>query len=319
MALLDVSNLKTYYIMESGAVVKALDGISFKLEKGQSLGMAGESGCGKSTAALSLLRLIKGIKITEGTVLLNDLSLLELNEKQMNRVRWERISLVSQAAMNALNPVFRVGDQICETILAHRKLKKKEAWKMAEQLLSQVDIDPGRARSFPHELSGGMRQRAVIAMALALDPEVMIADEPTTALDVVTQAQILKLFRRLQQERGISVIFISHDLSILGQACDRIMIMYAGSIVEMGDTDKLFSSPRHPYTRALLKCFPDIKEKKKTLTGLAGSPPDLIDPPAGCCFHPRCPQAGALCREHKPDLREIQPGQFLACHMELMS
>jgi oligopeptide/dipeptide ABC transporter ATP-binding protein len=319
MALLDVSNLKTYYVMESGAVVKALNGISFKLEKGQSLGMAGESGCGKSTAALSLLRLIKGVKITEGTVLLNDLSLLELNEKQMNRVRWERISLVSQAAMNALNPVFRVGDQICETILAHRKLKKKAAWKMAELLLSQVDIDPGRARSFPHELSGGMRQRAVIAMALALDPEVMIADEPTTALDVVTQAQILKLFRRLQQERGISVIFISHDLSILGQACDRIMIMYAGSIVEMGDTDKLFSSPRHPYTRALLKCFPDIKEKKKTLTGLAGSPPDLIDPPAGCCFHPRCPQAGALCRERKPDICEIQPGQFLACHMELMS
>ena len=319
MALLDVSNLKTYYVMESGAVVKALDGISFKLEKGQSLGMAGESGCGKSTAALSLMRLIKGVKITAGTVRLNDLSLLELNEKQMNRVRWERISLVSQAAMNALNPVFRVGDQICETIRAHRKLKKKEAWKMAEHLLEQVDIDPRRARSFPHELSGGMRQRAVIAMALALDPEVMIADEPTTALDAVTQAQILKLFRRLQQERDISMLFISHDLSILGQACDRIMIMYAGSIVEMGDTAQIFSRPQHPYTCALLKCFPDIKEKKKTLTGLAGSPPDLIDLPTGCCFHPRCPQAETLCREIKPDLREIQPGQFLACHMELMS
>ncbi|MBW1720983.1 MAG: ABC transporter ATP-binding protein [Deltaproteobacteria bacterium] len=314
MDQLSVRGLKTYYLPESPAPVRAVDGVSFQVRRGTSLGIAGESGCGKSTAALSLMRLVKGGKIVGGEILLDDLSLLTLKDREFNRVRWERISLVSQAAMNALNPVFKIGHQIVETILAHRKTGTRQAWKMAEALLEQVEIEPSRVRSFPHELSGGMRQRAMIALALALDPELIIADEPTTALDVVTQAQIIKLLRRLQRERGIAVIFISHDLSILGQACDRILIMYAGTIVEEGDTDSIFESPFHPYTRALLNSFPDIREKRKHLKGLPGNPPDLSNPPSGCRFHPRCPSADPLCSRTPPLLREAAPGRSVACH-----
>jgi peptide/nickel transport system ATP-binding protein len=314
MPLLTVENLRTYYFTERGAV-KAVDGVSFTLDKRQSLGIAGESGCGKSTIALSLMRLIKRGRIVAGRVMLDSTSLLEMPEREFNRIiRWKRISMVSQAAMGALNPVYRIGDQIAEAILAHTKSKKREAWSRAEELLKQLDMDPSRARNYPHELSGGMRQRAMIAMALALDPELVIADEPTTALDMVTQAQVLKLTRRLQEELNVSIVFISHDLSILGQACDRIIIMYAGKIVEMGDVQALFREPQHPYTKALLSSFPDIKSTKRTLTGLPGSPPDLIDPPSGCRFHPRCSQAQSICKVEEPIMIEVAPKHYVACH-----
>jgi len=217
--------------------------------------------------------------------------------------------------MGGLNPVYRIGDQIVEAITAHRKSKKKEAWARAEELLRQVDVDPSRAKNYPHELSGGMRQRAMIAMALALNPELVIADEPTTALDVVIQAQVLKLMRRLQRELNVSIILISHDLSILGQTCDRIIIMYAGKIVEMGDAQTLFRQPKHPYTRALLNSFPDIKSASRTLTGLPGRPPDLIDPPIGCRFYPRCPQAQDICKAKEPAMIEVLPKHYVACHL----
>ena len=313
MPLLTVENLRTYYFTERGSV-KAVDGVSFTLGKGQSLGIAGESGCGKSTIVLSLMRLIKGGKVVEGRVMLDSTPLLEMPEREFNRIRWKRISMVSQAAMGALNPVYRIGDQIVEAIITHTKSKKREAWDRAEELLRQVDVDPSRARNYPHELSGGMRQRAMIAMALALDPELIIADEPTTALDMVTQAQVLKLMRGLQRELNVSIILISHDLSILGQTCDRIIIMYAGKIMETGDVQALFREPQHPYTRALLSSFPDIKSAKRTLAGLPGSPPDLIDPPSGCRFHPRCPQAQSICKLEEPTMIEVAPKHYVACH-----
>lgn len=314
MTLLSVENLKTYYSTSSG-FVKAVDGVSFNLEKGESLGLAGESGCGKSTLGFSLMRLVKGGEVVGGNIKLNGIPLLELSDRAFNRIRWEKISLISQAAMGALNPVYRIGTQIVEAIRIHTKTKKSEAWKRAEDLLRQVEIDPSRALNYPHELSGGMRQRAMIAMALALDPDLIIADEPTTALDVVTQVQVLKLLRGLQQKLDVSVILISHDLSILGQACDRVIIMYAGKIVEIGKVEVLFKNPLHPYTQALLDSFPDIKAERKPLTGLQGSPPDLLDPPSGCRLHPRCPEAQNICKETEPQIIEVSPNHSVACHM----
>ncbi len=313
MPLLTVENLKTYYFTEKGSV-KAVDGISFSVEKGESLGIAGESGCGKSTVAFSIMRLIKGGKVVQGNITLGGTPLLNMPIRDFRRIRWERISLVSQAAMGGLNPVYCIGDQITEAITTHTKSKKKEAWNRAEELLKQVEIDPSRARNYPHELSGGMRQRAMIAMALALNPELVIADEPTTALDVVTQAQVLKLMRGLQRELNISIILISHDLSILGQTCDRIIIMYAGKIMERGDVQDLFREPQHPYTKALLSAFPDIKSESRTLTGLPGRPPDLIDPPTGCRFNPRCPQVQDICKAKEPTMIEVMPKHYVACH-----
>lgn len=313
MPLLTVEDLRTYYFTERGSV-KAVDGVSFSLDKGQSLGIAGESGCGKSTIALSLMRLIKGGGIVSGRIILNDTSLLEMPKREFNRIRWKRISMVSQAAMGALNPVYRIGDQIAEAILVHTKSKKREAWGRAEELLKQVDMDPSRARNYPHELSGGMRQRAMIAMALALSPELIIADEPTTALDMVTQAQVLKLTRELQEKLDVSLMLISHDLSILGQTCDRIIIMYAGKIVEEGDVQALFGQPQHPYTKALLNAFPDIKSEARILTGLPGKPPDLIDPPIGCRFHPRCSQAEDICKTIEPVMMEVATKHYVVCH-----
>jgi peptide/nickel transport system ATP-binding protein len=231
MNLLSIENLKTYYFTKAGAV-KAVDGVTLSLNKGQSIGIAGESGCGKSTIALSLMRLIKGGKIVDGKIMLNGVSLLDLPEKEFNAIRWDKISFVSQAAMGALNPVYTIGAQIVEAILAHRKIKKSDALNQVRELLRKVEIDPDRVSNYPHELSGGMRQRAMIAMALALNPEVLIADEPTTALDVVTQAQMIKLLKKLQKEMNLAVIFISHDLSILAQVCDKILIMYAGKAKE---------------------------------------------------------------------------------------
>jgi peptide/nickel transport system ATP-binding protein len=313
MPLLAVDALRAYY-HTSGAIVRAVDGVTFSVEPGQSLGIAGESGCGKSTVALSLMRLLKGGEVVGGSVNLDGLSLLDMSLKDFNRVRWEKLAFVPQAAMDGLDPVYTIGAQIVEAILAHRKTSKDAAWKRAEMLLEQVDINPSRARDYPHQLSGGMRQRAMIAMSLALDPQLIIADEPTTALDVITQAQILKLLRRLQRELGIAIIFISHDLSTLAQACDRVMIMYAGKVVELADSEALFRAPVHPYTRALLSSFPDI-DKKMATRALRGAPPDLSQIVAGCRFCPRCPEATEQCSQEEPQMVTVGPDHEVSCHV----
>ena len=313
MALLAVDTLRAYY-RTSGAIVRAVDGVTFSVEQGQSLGIAGESGCGKSTVALSLMRLLKGGEVVGGSVSLDGLSLLEMSLKDFNRVRWEKLAFVPQAAMDGLDPVYTIGAQIVEAILAHRKTSRDAAWERAEKLLEQVDINPSRARDYPHQLSGGMRQRAMIAKSLALDPQLIIADEPTTALDVITQAQILKLLRRLQHELGIAIIFISHDLSTLAQACDRVMIMYAGKVVELADSEELFRAPVHPYTRALLNSFPDIDRKMPT-RALRGAPPDLSQPVAGCRFCPRCPEATEQCSQEEPQMMTVGPNHEVSCHL----
>jgi peptide/nickel transport system ATP-binding protein len=311
--LLSVQNLKTHYVTGSG-LVKAVDGVSFVLEKGESLGLAGESGCGKSTLGSSLMRLVKGGEVG-GTVMLDGIPLLEISDREFNRLRWKKISLISQAAMGALNPVYRIGRQIVEAITTHTNEKKSLAWARARDLLKQVGIEPSRADNYPHELSGGMRQRAMIAMALALNPDMIIADEPTTALDVVTQAQVIKMLRSLQRQLGLSIILISHDLSILGQGCDRIIIMYAGKFVEIGDVNDIFRDPLHPYTHSLLGSFPDIRGERKTLTGLDGSPPDLLKPPSGCRLHPRCPRVRGICKEEEPPMVYVHSNHGVACHL----
>jgi oligopeptide/dipeptide ABC transporter ATP-binding protein len=314
MSLLVVDTLRAQY-RTSGGIVRAVDGVSFAVEAGESLGIAGESGCGKSTLAFSLMRLLRGGEVVGGSVRLDGLSLLEMSRRDFNRVRWEKMALVPQAAMDGLNPVFTIGYQIVEAIRAHRNTSRSAAWSRARTLLEQVDINPSRVRDYPHELSGGMRQRAMIAMALALDPQLIIADEPTTALDVITQAQVLKLFRRLQRELGIAIIFISHDLSTLAQACDRVMIMYAGRVVEIADAETLYSAPRHPYTRALLGSFPDIDSTMPT-RALRGAPPDLSEAVVGCRFCSRCSEKIERCLSEEPSMVSVGTGHEVSCHVE---
>lgn len=312
--VLDVLGLRTYYFTEIGTI-KAVNGASVGLNEGECLGIAGESGCGKSTLALSILRLIKPPgRIVDGKILFRETDLLRLSPEEMRKIRWRKISMVFQGALNALNPVYTIGRQIVEAITTHLNYNKEEAKKKAIELLESVGLDKSNFNSYPHELSGGMRQRALIAMALSCDPEVLIADEPTTAVDVVTQARILMLLKNLQRQRNLSLIVISHDLSILAQVCDRVVIMYAGKIVESADIESIFGNPLHPYTKALISAFPNAKGPKRPLSILPGEPPDLINPPKGCVFSPRCPQASALCSEREPELIEVSPGHHVACN-----
>jgi len=315
MSLLDVKNLKTYYFVNE-LEVKAVDGVSFSLNKGESIGIAGESGCGKSTLALSLMRLIEEREgKIQGKLLLNDQSLLDMPMDEFRRVRWKRISYVAQSAMGALNPVHNIGSQIVEAIRLHLKFGKQEALGRTVELLKQVKVDPSRVKSFPHELSGGMRQRVMIAMGLACDPDIVICDEITTALDLVTQVQVLRLLKSLQTKLDLSTIVISHELPILGQVCNRIIIMYAGKIVETAATVDLFKKPKHPYTRFLLDSLMDIRQPRHIPEGIEGSPPNLIDPPIGCRFWLRCPYAQSVCQDKEPPLVEEGPNHYAACHL----
>ncbi len=315
MPVLDVEGLRTYYTTLRGDV-KAVDGISFNVEKGEALGIAGESGCGKTTLALSLLRLLpSGGKIVAGTVVFDGTSLGSLTDEGIRKIRWKGISLVFQGAMNALNPVFKIGDQIVEAIKTHEpRTSNREAWKRAGDLLELVGIERGRATNYPHEFSGGMKQRALIAMALALNPQMLIADEPGTALDVIVQAQVLKLMRELKSKLDLGMILISHDLSILAETSDKLAIMYAGKFVEYGDVKEVFHEPLHPYTKGLLGAFPRIQGAKQKLLSVPGSPPDLLSPPTGCRFHPRCPYAMEICKQEEPLLKKAGSGQHdVAC------
>jgi peptide/nickel transport system ATP-binding protein len=315
--LLEAKNLKTYFYTAKG-IVKAVDNVSFELYKGEALGIAGESGCGKSTLAYSLMRLVPPPgKLVSGEIVFQGKDITKLSEEEFRKeVRWKGISMVFQGAMNALNPVYNIGDQLAEVLMHHQNYTKKDALEMAKKLLQMVGIDPSRIKSYPHELSGGMKQRVVIAMALALMPPLVIADEPTTALDVVVQAQIMNLLKRLRKELGLSVILISHDLSLIAEIADKIAIMYGGKIVEYGTSEHIYNNPQHPYTQGLLNSIPRLRGEIKDLTWIPGVPPDLINPPPGCRFEPRCPFAHERCKE-EPPVVEVEPGHKVACWLHV--
>jgi peptide/nickel transport system ATP-binding protein len=295
--------------------VSAVDGVSFDLEAGKSLGLVGESGCGKTSVALALMRLLPdNAHIKSGQVFVGDTDILSLSHEELLKVRWQRISMVFQAAMNALNPVYRVGDQIIEVLDLHWGIASQEqARQRVSQLFEMVGLDPPLMDRYPHEFSGGMRQRAIIAMALACNPDIIIADEPTTALDVIVQDRILKQLKQVQDKMGMSMVYISHDIAVIAEVSDRIGVMYAGRMAEIAGAVDIFERPFHPYTHALMSAFPSIKGKKRDLTIVPGEPPDLLDPPPGCRFHPRCPNAIDRCRQEQPPLESAGKHHLVAC------
>lgn len=319
MVLLEVENLKTYYYTLRGPV-RAVDNVSFELEKGRVLGIAGESGCGKSTLAWSILGLVPPPgRIVSGSIVLDGIDIVKLSEDELrSKIRWKKVSMIFQGAMNSLNPVYTAGAQIEEVLIYHGRMSKADARRRVYELLESVGLDRSLANRYPHELSGGQKQRVVIAMALALEPDIVIADEPTTALDVVVQAQILNLMKKLQREKGISIILITHDLSVIAEMADEVAIMYAGKIVEYGSSEQIFYKPRHPYTHLLMKAVPKLKGAKESLIYIPGQPPDLMNPPKGCRFKPRCPWAMDIC-DKDPEEFNLEEGRRVACWLEKTS
>lgn len=317
MALLEVDNLSIGYRTKRG-YLKAVEGVSFTLNEGRSLGFVGESGCGKTTIGMALMGLMPpNGSIGQGRILFEGQDLLEMTEAQRRKTRWRRIAMIFQAAMNAMNPVQRVGDQIAEAILVHNPgVEKEAALSQVEALFDLVGIPRDRLRGYPHQYSGGMKQRAIIAMALACRPKLIIADEPTTALDVIVQDQILTEIKELQKEFNIGVIFISHDISIVADMCQDIAVMYAGQMVEYGPREAVFESPVHPYTKALLSSFPTISGEKNDLIPIPGETPNMIHPPSGCRFGERCPEVSLTCSQ-APKWVRIGPGhKALCCHCQ---
>ncbi len=308
--VLTVDGLSMQYETRAGPI-RAVDGVSFTVLKGQSLGLVGESGCGKSSIALSLLRLLpETARITGGRILLNGTDIVPLTEEQVRRLRWNSISLVFQAAMNSLNPVYRVGEQIIEALDEHVRLSREEADTRVRELFDLVGLDQAHIDYYPHEYSGGMKQRAVIAMALSCDPDIVVADEPTTALDVIVQDRILREMKRVREELDMSMIYISHDMAVIAEVSDVVGVMYAGRIVELGSAADVFGAPIHPYTKALISAFPSVKGDKQELVALPGEPPNLLDPPTGCRFNPRCPFATDACKSEEPPV--VRRGEHYA-------
>ncbi len=314
MALLEVDNISIGYNTRKG-YLKAVEGVSFALEQGQSLGLVGESGCGKTTIGMALMGLLPpNGSVRKGRILLEGRNTLAMSDEEKRHIRWREMAMIFQAAMNALNPVQRVGDQIAEAILVHNpSLEKEAALSQVEGLFDLVGIPRERLRDYPHQYSGGMKQRAVIAMALACHPKVIIADEPTTALDVIVQDQILEEVRALQREFNIGIIFISHDISIVADMCHEIGVMYAGQLLEFGPWQAVFESPAHPYTKALLSSFPTLTGKKSDLMPIPGETPNLISPPTGCRFCDRCPQAQTFCKTTPPQWVDMGSGHKALC------
>ena len=314
MSLLSVRDLTVTYATQAGPV-PAVRGVSFDLDKGEVLGLAGESGCGKTTVVNAVMRLLPPRTTISGQILLNGEDLVAMQPGRLRAVRWAGASVVFQGAMHALDPVQRIGDQIAEAIVIHKQSDMRGAMMRVGSLLEQVGLPARRLRDYPHELSGGQRQRVMIAMALACSPDIVIADEPTTALDVMVQAQVLKLLNELQHELGLAMLFITHDLSVLVEVCDRLAIMYAGKIVEEGPAQAVFGDPAHPYTRALAGAFPAIGDLRYRMapSGLGGDPPQPEAIPSGCPFHPRCPLAFDACPTIVPDLYLAGEGRRAAC------
>jgi peptide/nickel transport system ATP-binding protein len=314
--LLSVRELAVEYHTRRG-IIKAVNHVSFDIMPNQVFGLAGESGCGKSTIAHAVTRILKPpAYIVGGKVLFEDTDILAMDSETLRDYRWKHLSIVFQSAMNALNPVLTVGTQIIDSIRAHKSISDSAAKERALELLQLVGIDADRIHSYPHQLSGGMRQRVVIAIALALNPQLIIMDEPTTALDVVVQKQIMQEIRHLKDRFNFSIMFITHDLSLLVEFSDRIGIMYAGNLVEVAPSTEIFNAPKHPYTVRLMNSFPTVSGPRKELLGIAGSPPDLAVPPPGCRFSPRCELAIAgRCQEVIPLLRETSPNHYAACHL----
>ena len=316
--LLNIKDLKTYFFTYQG-VVRAVDGVSFKINRGETFGLVGESGCGKSVTALSIMRLVPSPpgKIVGGEIRLDGENLLKLNEKQMRKIRGKKISMIFQEPMTSLDPVFTIGHEIMESIQLHQGLRKEEAREKAIETLRVVGIpDPERrVDEYPHELSGGMRQRAMIAIALSCNPTLLIADEPTTALDVTIQAQILRLIDELKEKFGASVMLITHDLGVIAEMCDNVAVMYAGHIMEYTDVDTLFSNPLHPYTKGLNKSIPRLDIETERLDVIRGLVPNLLDVPSGCPFHPRCDFCSERCIKEIPKLIEVEDHHLVRCHL----
>ncbi|MDP3879184.1 MAG: ABC transporter ATP-binding protein [Dehalococcoidales bacterium] len=316
--ILQTSHLKTYFFTRNG-VVKAVDDLSFSLRRGESLCLVGESGCGKTATALSVLRLIDNPpgKIVDGEILYHGEDLLQCSLERMKQIRGNRIAMIFQDPQSALNPVFTVGDQIAEQVSLHLKLNSRAAMDRALHLMEQVGIPQAgaRIRDYPHQFSGGMRQRIMIAAALSCDPEILIADEPTTALDTTIKAQILDIFRGLKQERDMSILFITHDLGTVAEIADRVIVMYGGRLAEAGTAADIFDHPLHPYTLGLINCLPGIPGRRDRLTPIPGMIPSLIDPPEGCIFSPRCQQRLAFCERVRPQEVTISGEHIVACHL----
>lgn len=314
--ILELKDLRVYYYVDAGAV-KAVDGISLTLDAGAKLGLVGESGSGKSTMALALMRMIKSPgRIVSGQMLLEGMDLVRLSEEEMRQTRLSKMSMIPQGAMNSLHPLRRIRDQIVDGIKDHDSaLTREELEERIYTLLDSVELDHKVARMYPHELSGGMKQRACVAIAISLHPQVIIADEPTSALDVVIQRQVMETINRLQKALNLSVILIGHDMGLMAQSVDRLAVMYAGKLVEVGDMRDLFIEPVHPYTQLLIQSLP-ILENKGVFTGIPGIPPSLLNVPTGCVFHDRCPQAMAACSQEPPEYLQVKSGHWVACHLQ---
>ncbi|MFC1233910.1 ABC transporter ATP-binding protein [Vibrio sp. F74] len=313
--LLEINNLCVDYVSPNG-IARAVNNVSISIAPGETLGIAGESGCGKSTLAFAISRLHKApALISEGEILYKGEDVLKMNNKQLRNFRWNEVSVVFQSAMNSLNPVITIGEQLTDVILAHKPVTKKQAYEKAAELLEIVGIHADRLSSFPHQLSGGMRQRVVIAIALALEPKLIIMDEPTTALDVVVEREILNELYDLKTKFGFSILFISHDLSLMGEIADRIGVMYAGNLIELGSAKTVFGSPQHPYTQGLISSFPTIHGPKERLYGIPGNPVNLLNTPQGCNFQDRCSHCFADCKTKEPTLSLLETGHQVSCHL----
>lgn len=315
--VLEVKNLKLYYYTSKG-VVKAVDDITFNLREGETLGLVGESGCGKTTTGTALLNMpTPPGRIAGGQILIDGHDIVPLNENEVRKnVRWEKVSMVFQGAMNCLTPVYTIGKQMMETLQEHKQMDKAEAMKRIEKYINYVGLSTDVLKRYPHELSGGMKQRIVIATGLFLEPRVVVCDEPTTALDVVVQAQIINLLKELKEKLKLSFIFITHDLATEAEVSDRIIVMYAGKIAEIGTNQQVYGEDNnrsHPYTQRLLKATPRLHEDIDELSFIPGTPPDLLDPPTGCRFHLRCPEAIEKCKFEEPPLKEIEKDHHVAC------